>query len=109
MNAPRLLFAALLLAAAHAHAQVNLWGTVVLESSREPAASVDLRLKLNGREVARVLTNNAGRYGLHNLSVPTSKYQLQIYRNGLPVRGAEMRLPALANGARVPDIVMPRR
>jgi hypothetical protein len=98
------LFALLWCLAASAFA-ADLWGRVVWNTGA-PAAGIELRLVKRGAvQPGRIMTNNAGRYGLYALSAPTSDYSLQVLRGTAVVK--TVPLPSLGNGGRVPDIVMP--
>ena len=98
------LLATMLFCATSAEA-VDLWGTIVWPSGK-PASGIELHLVQRGQVLpARIYTNSAGRYGLSNLSPPTTDYTLQVLRRGTVVKA--VRLPRLRNGERIPNIAMP--
>jgi len=87
-----------------AQSTVSLWGTLV-RTTGVPAAGVALRVKRQSVLVQSMFTNQAGRYGLYGLSVPTSAFTLEILKNDKVIK--TVPLPQLKNGQRIPDIVIP--
>jgi hypothetical protein len=84
---------------------INLWGTISWDTG-SPAVGVEIQILKNGHRVfTKTSTNPVGRYGLYNLTPPTSDYSLRILRSGSVVK--VVNLPNLNNGEQVPRITLP--